>query len=315
MREAASPALTAMAFPRWAPCPFRGWVSPSVLFLAALLWLVAAHAQQLGPKVVATADQIAAAIATSPLSAGLKPYAADIGRLGLFESGGNLGVYNGTCCTGVLQVNRRGLRVFCGCTPAEYAAMPLQDQVNVWAKLTNANAANGIVQGLMARGTFDGKPVDGAMVLSCIQIGPGNCARTLAAGTCATRAGADGNGNNFCHFAAQIRSTDPVAADSGTGTVPTTDPSTSPGWGGAVGTYWTPVSAEDAFFNGAGVDMSEVNTFVSNLVGGAAILWAAWVSQAQFFLWRQGRIQLLALQTNILTAAVLTLLVLFFTLG
>lgn len=284
------------------------------MLLAGLLWLAAAHAQQLGPRIIATAEQIAAAVANSPLSASLKPYGADIGRLGIFESGGNLGVYNGTCCTGVLQVNRRGLRVYCGCTPAQYAALPLQEQVNVWANLTNANANNGVIHGLLNRGSFDGQPVDGAMVLSCIQIGPGNCARTLAAGTCATRAGADINGNNFCHFAARIRGADTVIADPDAGTAPGTDPGTPSGSSGAAGTYWSPVSAEDAFFNGAGVDMSEVKTLVSNLVAAATLLWTAWVSQAQFFLWRRGRIQLMAMQTNILTATVLTLLVLFFTL-
>lgn len=285
----------------------------SVVFLISLCW-AAVQAQQLGPKVVVTADQIAAAVASSPLSDSLKKYATDIGRLGIFESGGNLGIYNGSCCTGVLQVNKRGLRKYCECTKAQYAQKSLQEQVNIWAKLTNDNANNGIIRGLMARGTFGGIPVDGAMVLSCIQIGPGNCARTLAAGTCATRAGADINGNNFCHFAARIRGTDTVVADPDAGTAPGTDPGTPSGSSGAAGTYWSPVSAEDAFFNGAGVDMSEVKTLVSNLVAAATILWTAWVSQAQFFLWRRGRIQLVAMQTNILTATVLTLLVLFFTL-
>jgi hypothetical protein len=298
-----------MSISKWAPCSFRGWISSGALFLAALLWLAVVQAQQLGPKVVVTAGQVAAAIANSPLSASLKQYAADIGRLGIFESGGNLGVYNGTCCTGVLQVNRRGLRKYCDCTPAEFASMSLQNQVNVWAKLTNDNANNRIIRGLMARGTFDGKPVDGAMVLSCIQLGPGNCARTLAAGTCSTRAGADINGTTFCTMAARIRGDDTVVADPGPGNSPGNDQEAAPD----SGPYWMPISAEDAFFNGAGVDMSEVNTFVSELVAGATVLWAAWVSQAQYFLYRRRSITLMDVQSNLLRAAVVTSLVLIFT--
>jgi hypothetical protein len=278
--------------------------------MAALLWLTVAQAQQLGPKVVVSSSQIAAAIANSPLSASLKQYASDIGRLGLFESGGNLGVYNGTCCTGVLQVNQRGLRVFCGCTKEQYSQMSLQQQVNVWAKLTNANANNGIIRGLMARSTFGGQPVDGAMVLSCIQLGPGNCARTLAAGTCSTRAGADINGTTFCTMAARIRGDDTVVADPGPGNSPGNDQEAAPD----SGPYWMPISAEDAFFNGAGVDMSEVNTFVSELVVGATVLWAAWVSQAQYFLYQRKRITVMDVLSNLLRAAVVTSLVLIFTL-
>ena len=75
-------------------------------------------AQQMGSKVMVTAAQVAAAVANSPLSPALKAYAADIGNLAInVESGGNLGVYNGTCCTGVLQVNTGGLKTYCQCTP------------------------------------------------------------------------------------------------------------------------------------------------------------------------------------------------------
>jgi integrating conjugative element protein (TIGR03758 family) len=285
------------------------------LFVLLSLWWTLVVAKQLGPRVIVTADQVAAAVAGSPLSDSLKKYATDIGRLGVFESGGNLSVYNGTCCTGVLQVNRGGLKRYCKCSPAEYASMPLSRQIEVWAKVTNGNANTRTVRNLMARGTFDGKPVDGAMVLACIQLGPGYCAKTLAAGTCSTRAGADINGTNFCTMAARIRGADSVLADPGAGTSPGSDAGSTADAGGASGTYWNPVSAEDAFFNGAGVDMSEVNTFVSNLVAGATLLWAAWVSQAQYFLWRRRSIGLMDLQSNILRAAVVASLVLVFILA
>jgi hypothetical protein len=280
------------------------------IFVLLFLWWTLVLAKQLGPRVIVTADQIAAAIAGSPLSDSLKKYATDIGRLGVFESGGNLGVYNGTCCTGVLQVNKGGLQRYCKCSPAEYANMPLDRQIEVWAKVTNGNANTRTVRNLMARGTFDGKPVDGAMILACIQLGPGYCARTLAAGTCSTRAGADINGTNFCTMAARIRGDDTVVADPGPGNSPGNDQEAAP----ESGTYWMPISAEDAFFNGAGVDMSEVNTFVSELVAGATVLWAAWVSQAQYFLYQRKRITVMDGLSNLLRAAVVTSLVLIFTL-
>jgi hypothetical protein len=280
------------------------------IFVLLFLWWTLVLAKQLGPRVIVTADQIAAAIAGSPLSDSLKKYATDIGRLGVFESGGNLGVYNGTCCTGVLQVNKGGLQRYCKCSPAEYANMPLDRQIEVWAKVTNGNANTRTVRNLMARGTFDGKPVDGAMILACIQLGPGYCARTLAAGTCSTRAGADINGTNFCTMAARIRGDDTVVADPGPGNSPGNDQEAAPD----SGPYWMPISAEDAFFNGAGVDMSEVNTFVSELVAGATVLWAAWVSQAQYFLYQRKRITVMDGLSNLLRAAVVTSLVLIFTL-
>jgi integrating conjugative element protein (TIGR03758 family) len=280
--------------------------------MLALLSAAPASAQQLGPKVVATAAQVAAAIGNSPLGSGLKAYAADIGKLAInVESGGNLGIYNGSCCTGVLQVNKGGLAKYCDCTSEEYANMPLQQQVDVWAKLTNANTNNATVQGLMGMGSFGGQPVTGAMVLSCIQIGPGNCAKTIKAGTCATSAGSDGNGNNFCDFAAKINGvsgSNPAAIsdiNTPSGAAPPLLPSAN---------YQYP-SAEDAFLAGAGVDVSQSKDLVLSALSVVMFLWTASVALAQYGSWRQGRIDWMTLQTNIIGSTVLTLLVLGLTLA
>ena len=277
-----------------------------------LALLAPALAQQMGPKVMVTAAQVAAAMADSPLSPSLKAYAADIGKLAInVESGGNLGVYNGTCCTGVLQVNKGGLETYCHCTSEQYANMSLQQQVDVWAKLTNANANNATVQGLMGMGSFGGRAVTGAMVLSCVQIGPGNCAKTIKAGTCATSAGSDGNGNNFCDFAAKINGatgTGPVVIDNGnapSGAAPPLLPSVN---------YLYP-SAEEAFRAGAGVDVARSKDAILSALSVAMFLWTAWVALAQYGSWRKGRIDLMTLQSNIIGSAVLTLLVLGLTLA
>jgi integrating conjugative element protein (TIGR03758 family) len=271
----------------------------------------------MGPKVTVTSAQVAAAIGNSPLSPELKRYAADIGKLAVnVESGGNLGVYNGTCCTGVLQVNRGGLKTYCHCTPEEYANMGLQQQVDVWAKVTNANADNATVRQLMALGSFGGKPVTGAMVLSCIQIGPGNCAKTVKAGTCATSAGSDGNGNNFCDFAAKVDGTAgnaPVAVDYGATPSGATPSGAAPPLLPNVN-YRYP-SVGEAFLAGAGVNPAQTKEAILSALSVAMFLWTAWVALAQYLSWRKGRIDLMTLQNNIVGSAVLTLLVLGITLA
>jgi integrating conjugative element protein (TIGR03758 family) len=189
--------------------------------------------------------------------------------------------------------------------------MPLQQQVDVWAKLTNANTNNATVQGLMGMGSFGGQPVTGAMVLSCIQIGPGNCAKTIKAGTCATSAGSDGNGNNFCDFAAKINGvsgSNPAAIsdiNTPSGAAPPLLPSAN---------YQYP-SAEDAFLAGAGVDVSQSKDLVLSALSVVMFLWTASVALAQYGSWRQGRIDWMTLQTNIIGSTVLTLLVLGLTLA
>ena len=82
--------------------PVQAWLLAFALLFSGLV-----IAQQLGPKIIVTADQVAAAASASPLSAAFKQYAADIGKLAInVESGGNLGIYNGSCCTGVLHANQ-----------------------------------------------------------------------------------------------------------------------------------------------------------------------------------------------------------------
>lgn len=159
-------------------------------------------ATQMGPKTNYSAAEVAAAIKNSGLNSNLMQYANDIGSLSRFESSGNTGIYNGTCCTGILQMNRSNLAAQ-GLTPQQYANMSLQDQVNAWAKLTNSAANAGSVKQLMAMDSFDGKKVDGALVLACIQLGTGNCQKMINSGSCSGFA--DSNGTTICKMADKIR--------------------------------------------------------------------------------------------------------------
>jgi type IV secretory pathway VirB6-like protein len=172
---------------------------------------------QLGPKTNYSAADVAGAIRNSGLSPSLMQYANDIGNLARFESGGNTGVYNGTCCTGILQMNRSNLAAQ-GLTPQQYANMSLQDQVNAWAKLTNSAASSSAVKELIAKGTFDGRKVDGALVLACIQLGTGNCQKMLDSKSCSGFA--DSNGTTICKMADKIRGGESESADPGDTTKP-----------------------------------------------------------------------------------------------
>jgi hypothetical protein len=53
--------------------------------------------------------------------------------LGRFESGGNKGHYNGSCCTGIFQLNNANVQKYAGTDRASYGCMSLQDQVDAWA--------------------------------------------------------------------------------------------------------------------------------------------------------------------------------------
>lgn len=156
----------------------------------------------MGPKTNYSAADVAAAIKNSGLNSNMMQYANDIGSLSRFESSGNTGIYNGTCCTGILQMNRSNLAAQ-GLTPQQYANMSLQDQVNAWAKLTNSAANASSVKQLMAMDSFDGKKVDGALVLACIQLGVGNCQKMINSGSCSGFA--DSNGTTICKMADKIR--------------------------------------------------------------------------------------------------------------
>ncbi|QRM34990.1 hypothetical protein [Microvirga sp. VF16] len=157
---------------------------------------------QLGPKTNYSASDIANAVRNSNLNPSLRQYADQMGNLGMFESGGNAGIYNGSCCTGVFQLNRSNLAA-AGYTPEEYANAGLDEQVRVWANLTNQGANTAVVRQLQQMGTFDGQQVDGAMIMACIQLGTGNCQKMVQSGKCSGFS--DINGTTICAMAQKMR--------------------------------------------------------------------------------------------------------------
>lgn len=182
----------------------------AVLVLAGQLWTATAHAQpRLTNNTQVTAEQIEEAIRNSPnASPWLRANARAVANLAMFESGGNLSIYNGSCCYGVLQLNRGNISYYTGLTPEQFRNLPLQDQINAWARLTNDALRSRVVQSLIALGTFDGRPVDGNLVLACVQLGIGNCQRMIRSGRC--NGFADRNGTTICDMADRIAGRGPV---------------------------------------------------------------------------------------------------------
>ena len=165
---------------------------------------VGAQGQQYCERTNYSAQQIADAVNASPLREDLKSTSCSLGGLGRFESGGNKGVYNGSCCTGIFQLNKRNVRDYANTTPEEFGCSSLQEQVDAWAHLTNAGYETPAVRQLAAMDTFDGQKVDAGFISACIQLGPGNCQQMLNSGKCSGFS--DSNGTTICDMARNARS-------------------------------------------------------------------------------------------------------------
>lgn len=200
------------------------------LFLcASFMWLGdgQAVAGQYCERTNYSAQDITDAVKNSPLRDDLKGTSCSLGGLGRFESGGNKGNYNGSCCTGIFQLNNANVQKYAGTDRASYGCMSLQDQVDAWAKLTNDGYNSPAVSQLASMSTFDGQKVDASFIAACIQLGTGNCQKMLSSGKCSGFA--DINGTTICRMAINARAmADPncqdgqvVCGPSGPGDFPT----------------------------------------------------------------------------------------------
>lgn len=180
----------------------RGQLSRAVmLVLFALLMPFSATAQrqQYCERTNYSAQEITNAVNASPLRDELKATSCSLGGLGRFESGGNKGVYNGSCCTGIFQLNNRNVRDYSGVDRETFGCMSLQEQVDAWARLTNDGYRTGVVRRLTEMGVFDGRHVDASFIAACIQLGVGNCQTMVNSGRCSGFA--DSNGTTICDMA------------------------------------------------------------------------------------------------------------------
>lgn len=187
---------------------FRPHLLAPVFYVLATVVALAATIQ-MGPKTNYSAAEITASLNKTNLAPNLKQYTELMGGLGRFESSGNTGINNGSCCTGIGQINETNLRVYAGMTPQQYANLSLDKQTEIWAKVTNVGANASSVKQLQAMGKFDGREVDGSMILACIQLGTGNCQKMIDSGHC--NGWHDGmprgkpTGTNICQMADKMR--------------------------------------------------------------------------------------------------------------
>ncbi|WP_095204894.1 hypothetical protein [Mesorhizobium carmichaelinearum] len=151
-----------------------------------------------------SAQAITDAVKNSSLHDELKTTSCSLGGLGRFESGGNKGVYNGSCCTGIFQLNNTNIKNYAGMSRSEFGCQSLQFQVDTWAKLTNDGYNSAPVKQLIQMGTFDGQKVDGSFIAACIQLGTGNCQQMVRSGRCSGFS--DINGTTICDMAKNARS-------------------------------------------------------------------------------------------------------------
>ncbi|OYX75252.1 hypothetical protein [Xanthobacter sediminis] len=203
----------------------------TLAFVPMLLAAVTGHALaqkgQYCERTNYSAQEITDAVRNSSLRDDLKGTSCSLGGLGRFESGGNKGVYNGSCCTGIFQLNNANVQKYAGTDRAGYGCMSLQDQVDAWARLTNAGYNAPAVKQLASMSTFDGQKVDASFIAACIQLGTGNCQKMVNSGSCSGFS--DINGTTICGMASNARAmADPnckdgqaVCGPSGPGDFPT----------------------------------------------------------------------------------------------
>lgn len=248
----------------------RQWLLAAV-FLPVVAWAV-----------VVTTEQIAAAVRASPTaSQWLRDNAAAVANLAVrVESSGETTAYNGSCCYGVLQMNRTNIRAYTSLTPEQYRAADLQTQINAWVRLTDDALRAAAPSALTGMATFDGRVVDGNLVLACVQLGIGNCQTMLDSGRC--NGFADRNGTTICSMADRLAgTTTPTTPGTGGGTTP----GTGPGTGTAIPVYTPPcvrdgagnclsitAALEQGFEQGSGTTMSNMKSTIYAIVAALVLM-------------------------------------------
>lgn len=270
--------------------------APLLALLLCLMAMVAMHLpasaqQRLITNDRVTANQVSQAIANSPnASQWLRANANAVGNLAInVESGGYLSVYNGSCCFGVLQLNRSNISRYAETTPEDFRTWSLQRQVDAWSRVMSEALQATPAQALAALGTFDGRRVDANMILACVQLGIGNCQRMIASGRCSGFA--DSNGTTICGMADRIAGNAPSPTTPGT-----TAPSTPISGGSGIafnngcirGSDGQCVPVTEAlrigFEQGSGVSMARMRTIIQMLLVAITLLV---VSSALVGVWQQ----------------------------
>jgi hypothetical protein len=235
---------------------------------AWLLWPALALAA------IVSAQQVAEAVRNSPTaSTFLKAHADEIGALAIHvESGGDTTAYNGSCCYGVLQLNVTNI-LAAGYSISQYRNASLQVQVDGWSLIQSQALADPVIQTLESMASFDGQPVDAALLLACVQLGQGNCRTMVQSGSCGGFK--DANGTTICQMAAAMR-----AAINGVVVQPGGGPSSAGGGSYAPGSVGASPAPDAAFGSAAGVGMAQAADAIKLIGGALVLLWLTWASKA-----------------------------------
>ena len=278
------------------------------LLLPALAWAV-----------TVTAAQIIAAVQAAPgATPWLRANAEAVANLAIrVESGGNTEAYNGTCCFGVLQMNRTNIRAYTNLTPEQYRQADLQTQINAWARLTADALRARAPTALTGMATFDGRPVDGNLVLSCVQLGIGNCQRMINSGTCSGFA--DRNGTTICSMANRLAGGAPPPTGPGPGTPPATptpapvaNPVFSPAClqDGAGACLPITQAVEQGFAQGSGGSMTDLKRLIYAVVAATVTLVLLSASRATWKHYSKGRLPTIGLLVSMKGVALVLTIVL-----
>ena len=262
--------------------------------------------------VTVTAEQIIAAVRAAPAaSQWLRQNAEAVANLAIrVESNGNTEAYNGSCCYGVLQMNRTNIQAYTNLTPEQYRQSSLQTQINAWVALTVDALRARAPRQLANMGTFDGRSADGNLVLACVQLGIGNCQRMINSGSCSGFS--DSNGTTICSMADRLAG---VTPNPGPGTNPTNPggPGTpGPGTGDSVSApvqVYVPSCIQDGyggcvsitqaidqgFAQGSGATMSDMKRLIYALVAAFIALVLLSASRTSWRMFSKGRIPAISL--------------------
>ncbi|MFP5194511.1 hypothetical protein PQ786_04060 [Alcaligenes faecalis] len=166
-------------------------------------------------------------------------------------------------------MNKTNIQKYAKLSPEEFRTWGLQEQVDAWSKLTTDAMQARAPKTLAGQGTFDGREVDGDMVLACVQLGIGNCQKMINSGSC--NGFADINGTTICKMADRIRN-GPPTGNNGDPVDDIIRPNPDQG-----GTYRPPIdpciregeaclplteSLEQGFASGSGVSMGNLRAII-----------------------------------------------------
>jgi integrating conjugative element protein (TIGR03758 family) len=222
-------------------------------------------------------------------------------------------VYNGSCCYGVLQMSRSNI-LEAGMTAEQFRSASLQTQIDAWADLQSRALKDPVIASLQTMGTFDGQPVDASMMISCVQLGQGNCRKMVNSGKC--NGFEDSNGTDICEMAAKTRAAIGAAGPEGVvGPVVPFLPAAYSGNGIIPSLAAAAEPPEQAYQTASGISMSDTAHAIKSVAASLMLTFLLWTVVGTWGAFVKGKLTLHAMTETIVRGTVITIIVLMLTLG